>query len=112
MMKSVSKILVGRLRFLCLSCCAVLLPAAQADDDDWHHRQPPYGWYPPPPPPVYVYGPPVYPLPPPPVVYYPRWPQVTIGLPPLVIGVPFGGGYPHYHPHRWGSGKHRGWHHH
>lgn len=108
---SASKIVFGRLRFLCLSLCAVLLPVTRAAGHDWHHPPPPYGWYPPAPPPVYVIAPPVYPLPPPPAVYYPRWPQVTIGLPPLVIGFPLGGGYPPYHPPAWGPGRYHGWHH-
>lgn len=36
---------------------------------------------------------------PPSVVYFPRWPQVTIGLPPLVIQFPFDGGHCHRYRH-------------
>ncbi len=108
MITALSRFLFGCFWTACLALPAAWTPVAGAHD--WHWR-PPYGWYPPPP--IYVMPQPVYPVPPP-AVYYPRWPQVTIGLPPLVFGIPFGGHH-HHHPHHhhsWGHGGHHGWHHH
>lgn len=102
-MKTLNRRVVGATALLLVILAVMAMRFAVADDDDhegdWRYPQSPYGWYPP------VPSPPVVISVPPPVIYFPPLPQVVIGFPPVVTGVPFRGGYPHDH------GWHRGWHH-